>query len=283
MKKVLCTFGNKLISKGFPRFRQEAEALEVFDEICTYTEDDLSKEFRKKWGKYMYPYSKGYGYWAWKPFLIKETLNKMDDGDVLLYADLGCFFNAKGKARLSEYYAIVENSASGMLGFRSHEVNYNGMDECLRYEYEWTKGDILDYFGVRNDPYYTQTTQFEATVIFIKKSDISMAFVNEWTKVVDVDFDLITDKPSRTPNLKGFTENRHDQSIFSILAKKYKIEAVSTNELFPCDPNYDWSLLNDYPILARRAIYYKSTRHYNHRFKLRKWYGILWKLKYIFR
>lgn len=283
MKKVLCTFGNTLLAPGFPQFVQNAEAMRVFDEIYTYTEKDLSKDFRKKWGRYMYPYSKGYGYWCWKPPLIKKTLDMINDGDILLYTDVGCYLNPNGKERLGEYYDIVEKSPSGMLGFRSFEKNYNGMPEGLRFEYEWTKGDIFDYFGVRDNTEVTQTTQYEAGIIFIKKGPESTAFVNEWVKVIDDDFSLITDAPSRSPNLKGFQENRHDQSIYSMLAKKYKIEAVSTNELIPLGGVMDWSIIDKYPIQARRNVYYKSMRHYNRRFQLRKLYGMWWKFKYFFK
>jgi hypothetical protein len=283
MKKILCTFGNTLLSPGFPRFIKNAEAMEVFDKIYTYTEKDLPKEFLEKWGRYMYPYSKGYGYWCWKPPLIKKTLDTMEDGDVLLYADVGCYLNPNGKKRLAEYYDIVEKSSSGILGFRSFEKNYNGMPEGLRFEYEWTKGDIFDYFGVRNNKDITQTTQYEATVIFLKKSLLSINFVEEWVNVVNDNFSLITDEPSRSPNLPGFKENRHDQSIYSMLAKKYNVEAVSTNELIPLGGVMDWSIIDKYPIQARRDVYYKSMRHYNRRFQLRKLYGAWWRVKYFFK
>ena len=283
MKKILCTFGNTLLSPGFPQFVKNAEAMGVFDEIYTYTEKDLSKEFRKKWGRYMYPYSKGYGYWCWKPPLIKKTLDRMEDEDILLYTDVGCYLNPNGKERLAEYYDTVEKSLSGMLGFRSFEKNYNGMPEGLRFEYEWTKGDIFDYFGVRDNEEVTQTTQYEATVMFLKKSPLSMNFVNEWVNVINDNFSLITDEPSKSPNLDGFSENRHDQSIYSMLAKKYKIEAVSTNELIPLGGVMDWAIVDKYPIQARRDVYYKSPRHYNRRFQLRKLYGAWWKFKYLFK
>ncbi|MFV0418554.1 MAG: hypothetical protein ACK5KT_07490 [Dysgonomonas sp.] len=207
----------------------------------------------------------------------------MDYGDILLYIDVGCYLNPDGKDRLTEYYDIVEKSSTGILGFRSLEKNYNGMPEGLRFEYEWTKGDVFDYFGVRDNKDITQTTQYEATIIFIKKNATSTTFVNEWVKVIDDDFSLITDEPSRSPNLDGFQENRHDQSIYSMLAKKYNIDAVSTNESIPLGGVMDWSIIDKYPIQARRDVYYKSQRHYNRRFQLRKLYGTWWNFKYFFK
>jgi len=46
--------------------------------------------------------------------------------------------------------------------------------------------------------------------------------VNEWYSVA-CKYNLIDDSPSIKPNAEGFKEHRHDQSIFSLLTKKYGI------------------------------------------------------------
>ncbi|NDV69777.1 hypothetical protein [Dysgonomonas sp. 25] len=281
MKKVLCTFANHFITRGFPRFKEQAESMDVFDEIIFYSQKDLGKDFRAKYGRHLYPYSRGFGYWSWKPYLILKALELLEEGDILLYTDLGCFFNPNGRKRMMEYYDMVEKSPIGILGFRSYEKSYNGMPENTYYEYQFTKGDILDYFGVRNDESYTQTTQFEAGIIFIRKNPQSVLFFKEWLDAIYADTSLITDQPSRSPNLEGFVENRHDQSLYSILAKKHKIAEVSTNELFPIGQN--WDLLTDYPIWAMRDMHYPSKFHYLHRLRFRQLYNALWSLKYLFK
>lgn len=284
MKKVLCTFANYPLSKGFDRYVKEAESFQIFDHIYTYDENDLDPVFRKKYGRFLYPYSRGYGYWGWKPLVIKQTLDKMEDGDILLYTDLGCTFNIEGKPRLQEYFDIVNQSESGILCARTQEKSKDNRTELAFFEYEWTKGDILDYFGVRENKDYTHTRQFEAGIVFYKKGPAVDALLKEWLEVIYNHFDFITDKPSKSPNLPGFQENRHDQSIFSILAKKYKIEEFSRNELCPNEfDNYDWAIMKEYPIWAKREVYYKSMWHYNHRFRLRYIYGKLWGIKYFFK
>ena len=32
---------------------------------------------------------RGYGYWLWKSYIIKKTIEKMSDDDILLYLDCG--------------------------------------------------------------------------------------------------------------------------------------------------------------------------------------------------
>lgn len=279
MKKVLCTFGSLNLKAGFPRFIEQAKSLNAFDEILTYSEENLNSKFKKDFGRHLIPYSRGYGYWSWKPWIIEDSLNKLEEGDILLYTDLGCFFNSKGINRLNEYFEMVSQSQIGILGVRSQINSYNDLPETIYYEYEWTKGDILKYFDVYDNPFYTQTTQIEAGVIFFRKCKSSMQFIKEWQQVFIDDFSLVTDKPSVTPNLSGFKENRHDQSIYSILAKKYGISEISTNEIF----QRDWSLLENYPIWAMRDKAYSSKFHYKHRFRIRKLYEKWWKFKYLFK
>ncbi len=279
MKKVVCTFGSYYLTEGFPRFRKMAQGMDVFDDIYTISEKDLDADFYKHWGRYLIPYSRGFGYWCWKAYIILKVLEKMDDGDILLYSDIGCYFNPVGRERLLEYFDIAEKHPTGILGVKSQEQSYNELPETLYYEYEWTKGDIFAYFDVYDDKTYTHTTQFESTIIFFRKNPSVMQFVREWYQVYLDDYSLATDSPSRVPNLPGFVENRHDQSLYSILAKKYGIAEISTNEIF----QRDWSLLDKYPIQARRDKFYPSKFHYKYRFKLRKLYRRWWAIKYWFK
>ena len=279
MKRALCTFGSHYLKEGFARFREQAESMHIFDEIYTYSEEDLPADFRKKWGRYLIPYSRGFGHWCWKPWMLLDALSRIDDGDVLLYLDLGCFLNPDGRERLLEYYQMVEETPTGIVGTRSQQQSYNDLPETLYFENEWTKGDVFAYYNVLDDRSFTHTTQFESGIIFFKKSAMSVQFVKDWQKAYDDDYSLATDSPSRVPNFEGFQENRHDQSIYSILGKKYKIGEISTNETF----QRDWSLLDKYPIQARRDKAYPSTFHYKQRFRLRKLYKTWWKIKYLFR
>ena len=46
--------------------------------------------------------------------------------------------------------------------------------------------------------------------------------VNEWYNI-SCNYHMIDDTPSIIPNVGSFKEHRHDQSIFSLLTKKYNI------------------------------------------------------------
>jgi hypothetical protein len=85
----------KFITFGGPKFNYqnrvkricyEATNLDFFDEIVGFTDIDLKNDttFWAKHGEFIENNKRGYGYWLWKPFLIKKALEGINDNDILL-------------------------------------------------------------------------------------------------------------------------------------------------------------------------------------------------------
>lgn len=235
--------------------------MELFDELHVLQESDLDEGFSKKYKDKLKPNVRGFGYWAWKPQAIKQVLSQIDDGDLLLYLDVGCNLNHAGKKRLGEYFEIVERAASGVLGFQAVPPElplvYDGRSLLDLRERIWTKGDVLDYFSVRDNPQIVETPQFGSGVIFFRKCQESKRIIDEWLGAIDWSFSMLDDTPSVSANLEGFVEHRHDQSIFSILCKLHNVDRVSAYEYWY--PSYggrgaDWEALEFMPIHAKRSL-----------------------------
>lgn len=267
MKKILCSFADKSLSKTVERFKAQAESMEVFDKIYIYSQNNLDKSFKKKFKKYLIPYSTGFGYWCWKPQIILQTLEKVNDGDIVLYADIGCHLNINGKKRLSEYCEIVDKAETGILATRSTK----------HLDRQYTKMDVFKYFGVENNPEYTDTKTFEAGIAFFRKDKATLEFLHEWLDAIINNFRMLTDTPSIAPNFDDFIAHRHDQSIFSILGKKYNINEIPTEEEAYAE---DWDKLRNFPILAKRDKIVKSRFHKKFRPQIAKFYHKLWQLLY---
>jgi hypothetical protein len=187
------------------RFEEQAKQMS-YDNIFIYTEHQLNKEFYNHFeDKFKL---RGFGYWVWKPQVILQTLEKMKNGDILQYTDAGCHLNPNGLRKLDEFFDLVDKSSNGILGFQMGYI-----------EKIWTKGDLFDYFNVREQKDIYDTGQLWAGAIFIKKCEKSIEFIKNWLKIYYDDFSLTDDSPSKSPNFEGFKENRHDQSIFSLLIK----------------------------------------------------------------
>lgn len=257
LKIIFLSFGNSDLQKSAKRIEKQALKMDIYDEISIYNEHKLDTDFRKHFSQKLRKHTRGFGYWCWKPQIILQALSKMKDGDILHYADMGCHLNANGVSRLKDYINYASKSQSGILAFQAIPPDFHDGQQLpdLRDKL-WVKGDLLDYFHVRDRKEIVETPTYGATTLFIKKSIHSINFIKEWVTVYYQDFTLTDDTPSKSPNLEGFIENRHDQSIFSILCKLYKVTTLSAYEYwYPQKENTarpDWETLKNYPIHARR-------------------------------
>lgn len=232
------SFADSRMSAALNRLGRQAETLNFFDQIILLTEQDLAPEFVSRMGKYLSPSCRGFGYWSWKPWAISHTLQQMKEGDRLLYLDAGCHINPNGIERFREYVAMLDRDGSGMLVFN------NGQPE-----FKWTKGDVFRHFEVSaEDTHITRTQQIASGHVFLKKNPVTETLIQEWLHIFYDHLHLVDDSPSTAPNLPGFVENRHDQSIFSILCKLRGITVLECSETYA----ENWDRLSLFPFQDRR-------------------------------
>ncbi len=62
----------------------------------------------------------------------------------------------------------------------------------------------------------------------MKRCDIIMKFLKDWILYIDI-YSNIDDLPSNIKNLDWFIQHRHDQSIFNLLLKTYKLNNYNLN------------------------------------------------------
>lgn len=221
--------------------QEQAEDFNLFDSIHLYNEYDLSTSFRNDFQEYLSVDIRGFGFWVWKPFIILNTLAGMDEGDVLLYVDMGCHLNSRGKEKLIDYWKEVKQNKSGFLVSQLEPVR----KECF-----WTKGDLLDYFGIRGKV-EMYSPQYQSGVIFIRKEPKTVALVKSWLKVYYENFNLVDDTLSQSPNEEGFVEHRHDQSVLPLLLKRHGTSVIRLEEVY----RPKWNLYSRfYPILIKRDL-----------------------------
>ena len=65
------------------------------DKIIALSRKDLVKTGFYQQHKSILDQPRGAGYWLWKPYYILETLKKLEENDILIYADAGLFFKKK--------------------------------------------------------------------------------------------------------------------------------------------------------------------------------------------
>ena len=260
----LVSFADSRMHKSLVRLSKQALKLKFFDNTFLLDESNLSNSFKEKFKSNLILGSKGYGYWCWKPEIIKNIMDKIKDGDCLLDVDAGCHLNIHGKKRLLEYFNLIKKQDKGVIAFQAVEPNlensnlkYDGRKLRNLKNYKWIKGDTLDYFNVRDNNAVINAQEIAGGVFLIKKCDQSIKIIKEWQKIIYTRFDLINDAPSVSPNLSGFIENRHDQAIWTLLCLKHHIKTLSAYEFWYPKKNSkklksDWNALREFPIHVRR-------------------------------
>jgi hypothetical protein len=212
--KVFITFGGPT-----PNFHKRVNAIVaqatqsgLFTKIKGFTESDLKRdrEYWEKHGEFIASNHRGYGYWAWKPFVVKKTMDRIKDNDILVYCDAGCYLNIteNSKKRMEEYVELLDNSPYGIVSFQMTHVEDN-----------FTKR--ATYEAINDNPADLKSGQCMATVVLLRKTPHSVMVVNEWFRHSHI-YNLINDvkDPSRPEN-PAFYDHRHDQSILSLLVKKH--------------------------------------------------------------
>ena len=183
-----------------------------FDTAKIYTMNDIDP-FYKNHNSHLFKQQKGSGYWCWKPYIILKHLTQMDEGDILCYNDSKYLWLKN--VRDFENNILTNNNNIGIYSNKPNDRKY--------IEKEWTKFDAYVLMNVRNTPNITNTPQAWAGFILLRKNIETIVFISEWTTFVQ-DPRIITDIPSKFgQNDKSFHENRHDQTILSLLCKKRNI------------------------------------------------------------
>ena len=260
MKKVFLSFADSRLRPSARRIEGQAKKFGIYDRIVIADESNLDKNFRKKFRSKLVYGSRGFGYWCWKPQMILQTLKEMNEGDILQYTDVGCHLNVNGKMRLLEYFALAERTRVGILAFQAKQptlpLHYDGRTLLNLPDVCWAKGDLLDYFGVRDNEDLLRSQTIGAGIILIRKTETALRIIHAWCDAIDQDFSLIDDSLSRSPNLPEFIEHRHDQAIFSVLCKLNNVESLSAYEYWypqrTNSANPDWDTLAEFPVHARR-------------------------------
>jgi hypothetical protein len=182
--------------------------------------------FWEKHSEFITTHPRGYGHWLWKSYVTKQTLHSLHENDILVYADAGCTINPKGMQRLLEYFDIVNKSQYGILSFKT-----------VHLEKRFTKMDTFEYYDTHHDESIFETEQLVGGIYVIRKCQHTVDLVNKWYDGC-CNYNLIDDSPSAIPNHPSFYENRHDQSIFSVIRKKYGTEMTEFDETY--FDNSDW-------------------------------------------
>ena len=179
-------------------------------EIVLFNKQDISEEFMTK-HKSIFELSRGGGYWLWKPYIINETLKRINDDDIIFYLDSKYYFIAHFKDLYENY--MKEND---IMAWK------NKPNELIWYMKNWCKMDVIVKYDMYQKVFDAHAEDCWGGALIVKKNATTVKYIQEWLDMCCI-YENITDSPSILPNDPVFREHRHDQSLLSIILHKYNI------------------------------------------------------------
>ena len=204
---VFVSYGDKKFEKSRKRIFEEAENCKLFQKIKVYSEEDLTEKFKSDFS-YLLNFTRGGGYWIWKFFIFVDILNLTNENDWIVYADCGCKIYEERKYQLNQLVEKMKENDKVMNAFETHYI-----------EKDWTKSDLLHYFGSLKSEEILNSGQFCGGILIFKNCQETIEFFNACYQILLHNQNLIDDSPSKIPNADSFVEHRHDQSFLSIFRK----------------------------------------------------------------
>lgn len=232
------SYGNEKYEGAKQRIKNEAIAFGIFNSINVYSPSDINDNFRTKYFDVLCQ-SRGGGYWIWKEYFILKRLIEIEVGDYLIYCDAGCTINLKGIDRFEEYINMLDNDKMnyGIISFQL---------DCIEEQY--TTSQIFSSLNI-DDEYIKKSGQYIGGVLIMKKCDNVMGIFKDFFKTLGNDHMLITDYYNKTNQSKFFIDNRHDQSILSVV-RKIRGSLVIPDETYYV--NFNCEVAQKIPFLATR-------------------------------
>ena len=214
-KIVAISYGSEQYNKQLEYNGKSALEIAKVNEFYGYKPKDIDHDFREK-NKYILEKGRGNGYWLWKPYFLYKTLKeKLDYGDYLIYSDAAIMY-------VDLAQKLVDFLKEKKLDMYLHRLPH--------LERQYTKRDAFILLGV-DQPFYAETGQFNAAFQIYRKTKFTEFFLAEYLYYAQ-DKRIITDDANElgVGNYDDFRDHRHDQSILSLLTKKYgQVNANKTN------------------------------------------------------
>ena len=244
MKIYFLTYGDRKFYLSKKHLIELAKKSDMFDHCISLGFNDLDLKFKKNYEEIL-KQKRGGGYWIWKPRIIQSLINEIKENDIVVYCDAGASLNFRptAKKRFNEYIELLNSS---------HYGNFRMYCEEGFIEKNYTIKEIFNYFDISTDSNIANSLQLQAGHMIFQKNSHTLEYFQKFEKILQYDQHLISDIYNKSNQLNTFVENRHDQSIFSLLSKKFGSVIIDNETEFKKRPTEQYS----YPFL--------SVRRYGH-------------------
>lgn len=198
---TVVTFATKEYAGSAEVLRHSALLHGGADRVAVYREKDAEPWFENRPALAAGKTVRGYGWWSWKPWVIRKALGTALPRGVVVYCDAGM---------------VIEGSLDPYVAATAHVGLFRLGPVAKEYTNErWTKPDVLELMGAT--PAQRRAPQCNAAIQVWRNTPEAWALLDEyqlWCERAEVMDDVhrtLTPPPD-------FEDHRHDQSVLSVLA-----------------------------------------------------------------
>ena len=228
MKYEMVTFaeGNLRWTWSAKRLLREASLSQYFSSVRQIRLEDLmmfEQITEMVSSRFISEKSKGFGFWAWKPFAIKKALIELKEHDCgVVYVDAGCsinYGNESANARIHEYFRLAEEEPL-FFEIPGHPEKY------------WSKRAAID--ACRDlPPDSLDKNQLVGGISFWPNNQRSFEILDAWIDLITQEnHRLLLDVIDTSIEIKGFSAHRNDQSLMSLAAKQHGAQVLKDETWF---------------------------------------------------
>ena len=226
----LVTYATRHYRPKAERLAASALAVGGFDTARVYGPEDMDSLWTER-NAHVLRQPRGAGYWIYKPYVLLFHMTQVArPGDVVLYMDAAYEFRAPLLDLLDAWLAPPPHIA----------LVRNKPDESTHAEVEWSKRDAYVLMNTAQNA-SRDDLQLWAGFVGVANTFLGLQFVSAWLTYAQ-DERIVTDVPSAFgPEHALFVENRHDQTVCSLLAKKWQLPL----HVLPSGPIYNHHLFGE--------------------------------------
>lgn len=182
------------------------------DKVIEYGPENIERAFLEKNKQWFVKGDAQIGkYGLWRPMIIRDAYMRISEGEFLMYADAGTFF-------VNDVHYLTELMLKKNINVLVFSIPF--------VEKHWSKRDIFIKLNADTEE-IANSNQRMSTCFIIRKSGEGEEFIERYQKIAVNNPELFTDDENilGEENYSGFIQNRHNQSVLSILTKTMGIVA----------------------------------------------------------
>ncbi|MBQ6993316.1 MAG: hypothetical protein IJN64_02320 [Lachnospiraceae bacterium] len=180
------------------------------DKVIEYGPADIDEKFREK-NKEILDAKRGNGYYLWKPYFLNKAYKELGEDDYLIYTDSGAIY-------VNKIQYLIECMEKEQVDLMIFSLEKDMLEK------KYTKRDTFILMGCDLEE-FTDTPQSIGGYVVMKKSPFVEKFLAQDLEYAQ-DPRIITelDNTQGVTNYEEFIAHRHDQSVWSLMSKKYKLK-----------------------------------------------------------